>query len=707
MRKLLLVLGIAVAAAIGFSMSTLKAKVRRATDEFVAAVSGEHAGEITVGSVGVALFPWPSVRIEDVRVMAAAGDGDGDGGEKTDTEPLIVAPVVRVDPHLLPMLIGLARVDSVRIVEPVVTLERQRDGSVAAALPLMTLGRSGVSDFSISVEDGRLRVIGQGADAADAAPELDVTGISMHLSAAPEGQGVVYHIDGAEPLGDGSTLTGDVVHVPGVGPTGGDKLDVDLRLEGADPSRLLTMPERLSRAKLVGPISLDAKASGYVGEHSTEVAPAEPLDGKIEGTVGLQVFGLERPLQIDLETAFDDKRFMLRKGSLDWGGLPLEVSGWLARGAEAKIGGQLRWEHVDADALLSQFGVDERWRPQAKVSGEVRLMGDLDRPLVRYEATAPSVKLVPWPSLPLVSGPMRVTGSLLAINADASGSFNGSDLRIADARLPAALFGMQYWRDKLTFSALDQEAWGGRADLSFAYRPDEENDVEGGGILSHMDAEEVLSNLFPKMHFVIHGSLDSIFQIGIGADGPWAVGRVGIHHGKVGQSGVVRAVLDEAFAGAGRAFEVEDALMRSYPGALSQERTEFQRVAFDFKTRTDGVDVKSVEIRLPYATIQGEGALDSRGSIDGTGTISLSEPLSADLARRTKGLRSLVAEDGRIHVPIRVGGEADAAEVHAEARFVDALARALKGEKVEPFPPPVEGPGFGIDMPSLSEHFQR
>jgi hypothetical protein len=708
MRKLFLVLGIAVAAAIGFSMSTLKAKVRRATDEFVAAVSGEHAGEVTIGSVGIALFPWPSVRIEDVRVVAVPAEAEGDEEANTEAKaeaPLIVAPDVRVDAHLLPLLVGLARVDSVRIIDPVVTLERQRDGSVAAALPLATLGRSGASEFTISVEDGRLRVMRD--DAPDAEPLLDVTGISMQLGAASQGKGVVYHIARARPLGDDSSLTGDIVHVPGAGPTGGDRLDIALRLEGGDPNRLVTLPERLSRERLIGPLSVVAKASGYVGERSTEAVPAEPLDGKIEGTLGLEVFGLERPLKFDLETALDDKRFMLRKGSADWGGLPLDVSGWVARGPESKIGGKLRWEHVDAAALLSKFDVAERWRPQAKVSGEVRVMGQLDRPLVRYEATAPTVKLVPWPSLPLVSGPMRVTGSLLAINADVSGSFDGTDLRIADARLPEALFGVQYWRDKLTLSALDQEAWGGRADLSFAYRPDETNDVEGGGILSHMNAEEVLSNLFPKMDFKIHGSLDSIFQIGIAADGPWAKGRVGIHHGKVGQSGLVRSVLEEAFTTAGRHFEVEDSLMRSYPGALAEGRTEFQRIAFDFQTRTDGVDLKTAEIRLPYATVNGEGRLDTQGTIVGSGTISLSEPLTADLARRTKALRALIADDGRIHIPIHFEGKPDAAEVHPDPRFVEVLERALRGEKVEPFPAPVEGPGLGLDMPSLREHFQR
>jgi hypothetical protein len=405
--------------------------------------------------------------------------------------------------------------------------------------------------------------------------------------------------------------------------------------------------------------------------------------------------------------ALDDKRWMFRDGKGVWGERPFTFAGWIARGVGAnKTDLRLAFYDVSVADVLAQYGIDARWRPQATVTGEIRMGGSFDYPLTRYEATASSVTFDGWPSIPMSSGPMSVRGSLLAVNAEVSGSFNAKDVTIGRLKVPQGLFGVRWWREKLTVTSLDLALWGGKVDASAAYEPAEDQPYKGGALFSDVDAGPFIADALGDTGLKLEGRLDASVQTRY-RDGRlrWD-GRAGVHEGKLGPKGLLRAVVAEAVTAAGADAGAIEELAARHP-ALTTDAMPFRRLAADFQSVDDGIAVRVADIVTDGATLALDGTVDASRRLRSTGVVTLAQALTSDLVRRVPPLAKLVGGEGTLVIPVSIEGAPEDVRATLDERFVKAVAAARDGKSVEPLDTELPAAKFTTDLPPLEEQFGR
>ncbi len=693
MRKLVLLVAVGLAAAAGFSLSTLKAEVKRGTFEIAQSIAERSGAEVSVGDVAISLLPRPAVEVRDVSVAMPAADGP---------RPIVQAPSIRVYPKLLPLLLGRAAIGSLEAVEPALEVRRTSSGTLVTFLPPGALDTFERSPFVVTLRGGTLTIEDESTSPAAylRAGDLD----AEVFPAASDGS--IRVRAEAVLLGEGSHAQLEASLRRGQGPTGGDWLKYSLEVSEGSAEALQRAFPLLAGAELGGAVKIEASGEGFIGERSTEVAPAEPLVGRLAGETSLVIAGRAEALSFDLRTAVDDKRYQIRSGSARWAGVDFSVSGWLSRRPADKLSLRLQFADVDAATIISGYGMDERWQPEAVVSGMIRVSGTVGYPLLRYEASMPSLKFKPWPPTELRAGPVKVRGSLLAINADINGSFEMHNIEIASVSLPQAIVGVVYWHDKLTVSALNASLWGGSANLSLAYYPEQGNSVEGGGTLENADASDVFSGFFSDLGLDVGGRADVLVQVGIDSRGPWAIGRVGLHRGRIGPRGFVHDVISSVLAERGQR-SLLGGMIASYPHLLAPDHVRFRRSVFDFQTRDDGLSIGSLKMDLEDGELRGEGLIDKDGQVAGWGTLILAPGLSQALSTTVAEVTPLVGTDGSLRVPVRLHSGEGAGGLEPDERFIHALARSARGEKVGPFVTMESESSILSELPTLEDHFGR
>lgn len=693
MRKLILLFAVGVAAAAGFSLSTLKAEVRRGTLELAQSIADRSGADVSVGDVAISLLPRPAVEVRDVSVAMSHDDAGG---------PIVKAPSIRVYPKLMPLLIGRAVIGSLEAVEPALEVRRTRAGDLVTFLPPGALDAFERSPFLVALRGGRLTIEDE---LSSPTAYLQADDLSAEVFPAASDGSIRVRAE-AVLLGQGSRARMEASLRRGTGPTGGDWVKYTLEVSDGSAEALQRAFPLLADAELSGSVRIEASGEGYLGERSTEAAPAEPLVGHLAGEVSLAIAGRSELLSFDLRTAVDDKRYQIRSGSALWAGVEFAVSGWMSRHPGDKVGIRLQFSDVDPSAVLEGYGVAERWRPEATVSGTIRVTGTLGYPLVRYEASMPTLEFNPWPPTGLKTGPVKVRGSLLAVNADISGSFEMQDIEVGSVRLPRAGLGVSYWRDKLTVSALDVSLWGGSANLSLAYYPEQGHSVEGGGTLENADARDVFSSVVADLGLEVEGRADMLVQVGIDARGPWALGRVGLHRGRLGPRGFVHDVIGSVLAERGQR-GLLGGLIASHPHLLATDHVSFRRTSFDFQTRDDGLSIRSLKMDMGDGELRGEGLIDNDNRVAGWGTLILAPGLSAELAQAVAEIAPLVGTDGSLRVPVRLQSGERIGELEPDERFTHALARSARGEPVGPFMTMESDSSIFSELPALEDHFGR
>jgi len=113
------------------------------------------------------------------------------------------------------------------------------------------------------------------------------------------------------------------------------------------------------------------------------------------------------------------------------GRAPFTYAGWIARGySDSKVNLRLNVKDVSVAGVLAEYGIAERWRAQRSY-GEIR-MGGRWKSRSRAMTRAPRARASTAFPGPISTGPVSVVGSLLAINAEASGSVDMARLQIGN-----------------------------------------------------------------------------------------------------------------------------------------------------------------------------------------------------------------------------------------------------------------------------------
>jgi|GEM_PF-4887771 len=695
MRRLPAFVAVLLAAAIGFALSTLNTSVKRAAVAYKGAVRNAGHYRVAYDSVGIGFSPLPCVVLRGFVIEGPGRDASSE---------LVRAPAVRVMPRLLPMLVGLARVASVDVESPTITVKRLGTGRVtmgkwiagvgedeSLAVPIPLHVRNGTLVWEEDHEGAPLRWVSKSV-------RLDVK--SSHED------GTTPFFLQLEPTGPSSRIRVDGSLRPTGEKTKGVRVDLRYAISGLEADKAQLFP-RIGDAHLTGALELEGEAHGYAGAVRTESVPAEKLTITAKGNATLAVKQVRAPLSLDMVLSDKEGRLRFEKTSMSWNGIDAKLTGWTEHFFDQRASFRLHFAHADTDGILERFGVAERWRPRAMVSGEIRMEGTLNKPLMQYTAETDGIKVDFYDGYPVEVGRSTIKGILLQSSADLSAVVKSPLLRVGPMRIEPAVFGFRYWRNKLSVNMANVPLWDGTATVSGRYEPEKANAVEAAGLFDDLDAAIALKNVFPGLEPEISGRMDAIVQLGSDDNGTWAMGRIGVHRGRFGGFSLASSLLGqladrpglEAFAGP----EVAQAV----GGATADEDSDFRTVRFDFKSRRDGFDLGSVRIVLDGLVLQGSGAMDAQGGIDVKADMALSRRLVKTIVRKSPDLGALVTGDGAMHVPVRLQGKLSSLRTHVDERFLDAAGAAVSGRKVSPLPPFQAAPALEIELPKLEEQYGR
>ena len=211
-------------------------------------------------------------------------------------------------------------------------------------------------------------------------------------------------------------------------------------------------------------------------------------------------------------------------------------------------------------------------------------------------------------------------------------------------------------------TSLKLPLWGGEFGFSMAYYPKQDHDIAGGRNARPGRCSRSPPELIDGLDVSVSGELDSVFELGADARGPWIQGRIGLHEGVFGEQSWLANVVRTILAEFGKEAELE-AVQERLGGVPANEGVPFDRIALNVQTRDDGIAIAVTDGRLRGAHLVGEGLLAEQGTVAGAGTLDLAPDLSAELVRVTPALESLVAESGRLRVPVRLEGKRGAGVV--------------------------------------------
>jgi len=690
MRKILLSLVLLVAAVIGYGVaaSALRARVTEAVPRVAATLSEKLGVRIEHGDVSVSYLPL-AARIRDVRVA----------GKPAATQPFLQVDALDVRARWLPLLLGRVEVGEIVADAPRLEMIRDpRDARESTVVPERILTALADVPFVLTVRAGSVLYEDRGAEPAARlrASSLDGTvrgGAEGALEATLEGAALSEH----------STAKLVLRLLPKVGPTGGDEVKLEVDVDDASAAALPEGFIMLRGAELRDPLRFSLRAQGLLGERSTETKPAEPLVGKLQGSVGVVIAGLEDRLELDADVALDDSRYQLRGGTGTWGGLRFVPTGWISRLVPRKVSGRMDLDAFDLEEMAERLGVPERWRPRGRADLTLRVLGSSIEPLYRYEGTLSDAAFSPWPSLAIKAGPTRVHGTLIAVNADATASFNTKDLQVGTARIPEFLFGVSYWREKLTVSALESPAYDGRIDGSAAFFPKVSADPLGGMLVRDVDGEKAIANVLPRLPFGVNGRLDAAVQLITDEHGTRARGRIGIHRGRIDGANWTRSLVEAALAQA-RAAHAAGEVIAAHRPLLGADVTRFERMAIDFETDGGVVTLPRVVADMAGASLRGRGEIAADGGVTLTAALWPDASLAASLASAAPAFSRARDAEGRPVLPCEVRAGAGRLDV----RPADELRRALSATgDVPPLAPIRVGPADFGELVRLRKQFGR
>jgi len=682
MRKLLVAACVALAALLGFSLSSLRTRIVTDFEAFAARAQELPGMTAEYGTAGLVFFPRPAAEISDVVISVERG--------KQPAVEVLTAESVRIRPRLLPLLMGRVEAAGVEVVAPTLRLEINGDGE-----HLLSSGEPGPRTGELvlrllaqvrSVIDGSVQLLDNSYDPPLA---LELGQLEGDFWTAANG-GLAFTVE-AKPAGGGSVSSSGTL-LPGAGPTGGHGLDFEVALSGASPQLLRGAIGDWLPPWLVDELDLDIKGGGFIGERGNDDMPAEPLLFGVTGSVGVDMYGLRDRLELQSTMSLDDSRLRVKSASLSAYGQDFTALGWLSRRRSAEASMRVRAEDVELAALLADFGLEGELVPQTTLTGTLKLTGTPEATALRYEVTADSVDLSPLPWLQMQATDTSFAGAIHSINADLSASFKARELKAGPVTLSDARSGLVWWKDVFRLNAMNMAIWDGTVSVGGAVSLDSggENpagrDIRLSVVIDDADVEALLVDVSGLEGLQVSGALDAMADHG----GPnrsqlESVGRLALHDGVlagVDLIGVARAALE------GRPYDLAS-------GAAAA--TVFDRLAMDFVSDGDGVLIADLDVRL-------EGGRPGGGRLSGAGRLAVSDRATAGMKPASLELDCVLelGVDRNLRVPLRISGPLSALRVELDQDFISRY-------RVGVIPPVADLPSEEIPMelPSLYTHFGR
>jgi len=688
MRKLLVAGCVALAALLGFSLSSLRTRI--VTDFGVFAARAQELPGMTAeyGVAGLVFFPRPAAEISDVVISVKRG--------KQPAVEVLTAELVRIRPRLLPLLIGRVEAAGIEVVAPTLRLEVDGDGEhlLSSGEPGQRPGELALALLAQvrSVIDGSVQLLD---NSYDPPLTLELGQLEGDFWTAANG-GLAFTVE-ASPAG-GGTVSSSGTLLAGAGPTGGHGLDFEVAVSGGSPQLLRGAIGDWLPPWLVGELALDIKGGGFIGERGNDDMPAEPLLFGVTGSVGLDMYGRRDRLELQSTMSLDDSRLRVKSASLSAYGQDFTALGWLSRRRSAEASMRVQAEGVELAALLADFGLEGELVPQTTLTGTLKLTGTPEATALRYEVTADSVDLSPLPWLQMQATDTSFAGAIYSVNADLSASFKAREFTAGPVTLSDARSGLVWWKDVFRLNAMNMAIWDGTVSVGGAVSLVSGVSLDSGGedpegrdirlsvVINDADVEALLVDVSGLEGLQVSGAIDAMADHG----GPnrselKSAGRLALHDGVlagVDLKGAVRAALE------GRPVDVAS-------GAAAA--TGFDRLAMDFVSDGDGVLIADLDVRL-------EGGRLSGGRLSGSGRLAVSDRATAGTKPASLELDCVLelGVDRNLRVPLRISGPLSALRVEVDQDFISRY-------RVGVTPPMADLPSEEIPMelPSLYTHFGR
>jgi hypothetical protein len=498
------------------------------------------------------------------------------------------------------------------------------------------------------------------------------------LMPSPDGRTCRFELSGS-PFGTGSKFEATGTIEWKAGPSGGDKLDVEVRLDGAPVEAIRAWSPTRMDPSFSGVVSLQAKAGGVVGELTTEEAPATPLKGDFQATLDWTAFGRTAPMTIRSPFSLDDRMIRFVGGRLSWLTESLDLKGWAKPAKDGDFELLASFKDVDTAAVAARWNVPPAWRPASTLTGVITMKGKPGKSLMRHEAKAALI------TLPAIGGydvrieDPQLSGSLAAINAEVAVSIRSSRIVVGGIDLGPLPVGVRWWKNEVMVNNSNSELFGGENEGSLKYVPADHPEFMFNGRVKNAEAPRLVKGLVPWLDFDVEGVASIAFATGLKKD---YTPRIQFHgsltQGRIGGVDLFRATLAELA-------KVDPALTlapETVPAPRKGTGMRVDRWFFEGNRVGDKYEIGGLFMINGGFRLDADGQFTRAGGLELEGTVSLPTESVASLAGAAPWTASL-GRGGSMFVPVKVSGKLSSLSVAIAPGYAELVAKAKRGETIE------------------------
>ncbi len=150
-------------------------------------------------------------------------------------------------------------------------------------------------------------------------------------------------------------------------------------------------------------------------------------------------------------------------------------------------------------------------------------------------------------------------------------------------------------------------------------------------------------------------------------------GKAAITDGALREFNLAEGVLSGLTGVPGLSLVLPPQLREKYPEIFASPHTEFDEFASQFSLGQGKITLDRLRIAARDFRTQAAGWMDFEQQVEATASLTLSQPLSADLMRVTKELRYIADAENRVEIPFALAGVFPAVRPTLDARQLGAL----------------------------------
>jgi hypothetical protein len=527
-------------------------------------------------------------------------------------------------------------------------------------------------------------------------PRFEVSGASLELQLgkyAPihlenarvvlvpsaDGRTCRFELSGS-PFGAGSTIeaTGNVEWK--AGPGGGDKLDIEFRLNGAPVDAVRAWAPTRMDPSFGGTLAVTGKASGVVAEVTTEEAPATPLKGEFQATLDWTALGRTAPMTIRSQFALDDRMVRLTNGRMSWLEEALDLKGWVKPEHDGEYDLIASFANVDTAAVAARWEVPLPWRPVSTLSGQITMKGKPGQGLMRHEARSSLITVPALGGYDIRVEDAMLSGSLMAVNAEVAVSVRAKRILVGGIDLGTLPVGIRWWENRVIVSNSNSKLFGGENDGSLSYEPAKHPAFELNGRVKNAEAPVLIKGVVPWLDLDLGGVGSVAFQVGQDeARTPKFSFHGSITQGNLGGVDLFGATIAELA-------KVDPALTLP-AGALPVPRkgtgTRIDRAFFEADRKGEVFELGGLFVVGGDFRLDGDGSFTRADGLALEASVQIPKAAADQLVAAAPWAASPRRGES-MFVPVTVRGPLSALKVALAPGFEETLAKAKRGEAVEP-----------------------